>query len=1058
MAGRRADARWSGLLAALVVVAAAGCGGGGEDSPEGIRRTPSGSGPRVVWDPLHRPTSDVPFPNDLVTVLDPAAATGRRLNVRDWAPTSLERTIRGKVDQLDGFGTFAPITVAFDLPIDLQSANPDTIRVIDIGVGSPHAGERAPLDIGGGSFPIEITPWAFPPYDRARAARQLLYDPALGDAGDPGFAEHYERETNTLTVRPLVPLAPGTEYAVVIDEGLTGTDGAAVRSPFPYVNHALQTESLLRAEPLLERAGVDLDRVAFAWTFTTQSATREMEALAAGLRGEGSLGWLAEQYPPAIERVDSMETQLDKLFCGRPGYESNPCLDNVYILQAEMLDTFVGPLLGTPGSGDLISSFAKLILGVDLGEDVNMALRVDAVDYFVFGRFRSPDLRATDDQLFHLDLAAGTAEVTDGSVPFIIAIPKPAPGHSQPFPVIVHAHGLPSFKWEVLTLANEWAKHGYASVSMDAVNHSPIISIQDVEILLGSVVGGVQDGLCNVFPEPFCQELVPNLLDGLGEPVVNLIGCVLFGKCGAEAGGMTFQEALAEFLSTGLLRQLLVEGRAVDVDGDGNTDHGYFFTLDLFQSRDRVRQTLVDHLQLMRLLRGLDQAKVPQRLTSPGNASAEELMPHLLAGDFDGDGVLDLGGRDAYARKSDGSLGAAAGPQRFYRTGFSLGGILTSTLMALEPETTTGAVVVPGGGMAADILLRIDLRPVSDPVFHELLGPVVVAEPVDGSSSRYALSFLQRKKLDVVHFGVDPSMIDNTHHVAIGEVTIPAGGSLHLVNAANGEESRVGVTAGEPASVGIAADRGHTVRIEVLDASGAVAGAIDGTAPFTGLGLTRNSPDFRRLVTLGQVALEPADPINYAPHWFGEPLAGVPPKNVLMLSVPGDTFVPVNTQVAVARAGGLFGGTSNRCDGEPRALADCNGDLTSDCDCVNLALASREVMLGFDEPPEHPRYDIDDRTSCGGLGPLPVQRGPSGYSAVRYPFASQVVRESDGTLVNKGEHWFMAFSDWTIPLNWGIYAQNQIATFFDHDGTEPPFDCACPATNASCALTPDAPP
>ena len=120
------------------------------------------------------------------------------------------------------------------------------------------------------------------------------------------------------------------------------------------------------------------------------------------------------------------------------------------------------------------------------------------------------------------------------------------------------------------------------------------------------------------------------------------------------------------------------------------------------------------------------------------------------------------------AADGGGSLGAAAGPQRFYRTGFSLGGILTSTLMALEPETTTGAVVVPGGGMAADILLRIDLRPVSDPVFHELLGPVVVAEPVDGSSSRYALSFLQRKKLDVVHFGVDPSMIDNTHHVAIG--------------------------------------------------------------------------------------------------------------------------------------------------------------------------------------------------------------------------------------------------------------------------------------------------
>ncbi len=1044
--------------AALLTLALTGACGGGDAQPEGIRRTPTGSGPKVVWDPQHRPTSDVPFPNDLVTVLDPSAATGRRLNVRDWAPTSLERRIRGKVDKLDGFGTFAPITVAFDAPIDLSTATADTIRVIDIDPGSPRAGVAAPLDVGGGSFPIEITPWAFPPYDPARNARQLLFDPRFGDVHDPGFAEHYERQTNTLVVRPLVPLDPGTEYAVVLTDGLRGENGESVRSPFPYVNHTFQTASLLRAEALLEQAGIDHAHVAFAWTFTTQSVTRETEAVAAGIRGEGSLGWLAAQYPPAIVTVDSMETQLDELFCGRPGYESNPCVDNVHILQAEMIDTFLEPLLGTPQGGELVSSFAKLILGVDLGEDVRMMLRVDAIDYFVFGRFRSPDFRGTSDQLFHVNAAAGTAEVREGSVPFLIAIPKPSPGHHQPFPVIVHAHGLPSFRWEVITLANEWAKHGYASVCMDAVNHSPIVSIRDVEILLGSIVGGVEDGLCSVLPEPFCAELVPSVLDGLGEPIVKLVGCVLFGRCGGEAGGIDFQTALHELLSTGLLRELLVEGRAVDVDGDGNTDHGYFFTLDLFESRDRVRQTLVDHLQLMRLLRGLDQAKVPRPLADPARASPEELAAHLLAGDFDGDGALDLGGATNYARNDDGSLGAPTGPQRFFRTGFSLGGILTSTLMALEPETQTGAVVVPGGGMASDILLRLDLRPVSDPVFHELLGPVVVAEPSANDPSRFAISFLIRKKLDRIRFGVDPSLIDNTFRVAVGELTVPAGGTLHLANAANGEAASVEIQPGEPASVAIAADRGDAITFEARAADGMVVATLGAPAPATGLGLTRNSPDFRRLVTLGQVALEPADPINYAPHWFREPLAGVPAKNILMLSVPGDTFVPINTQVAVARAAGLFGANEGRCDGVPRTLEACGAELTDDCDCVNLALAAREVMLGFDEPPNHPRYDIDDRQSCRGLGPLPAQRGANGFSAVRYPFASQPVREADGSLVNKGEHWFMAFSDWTIPVNWGIYAQNQIATYFDRNGREPPVDCACPATNHSCELTPDAPP
>ncbi|MFN7950940.1 MAG: hypothetical protein U0610_04370 [bacterium] len=53
------------------------------------------------------------------------------------------------------------------------------------------------------------------------------------------------------------------------------------------------------------------------------------------------------------------------------------------------------------------------MMGVDLGEDVRMMMRVDAIDYFVFGRFSALRFHGTSDQLIHVDTAAGTAEVRE---------------------------------------------------------------------------------------------------------------------------------------------------------------------------------------------------------------------------------------------------------------------------------------------------------------------------------------------------------------------------------------------------------------------------------------------------------------------------------------------------------------------------------------------------------------------------------------------------------------------------------------------------------------------
>jgi dienelactone hydrolase len=70
-----------------------------------------------------------------------------------------------------------------------------------------------------------------------------------------------------------------------------------------------------------------------------------------------------------------------------------------------------------------------------------------------------------------------------------------------------------------------------------------------------------------------------------------------------------------------------------------------------------------------------------------------------------------------------------------------------------------------------------------------------------------------------------------------------------------------------------------------------------------------NSPEFevfrQRLLALGQQALDPADPLNYARRWHSEPFAGYLPRRVLMQEGIGDQLVANDSTEALAAAGGL---------------------------------------------------------------------------------------------------------------------------------------------------------
>ena len=168
-----------GLSLALAV---AGCVEGGEDAAEGGMRVERQAvwGPRIVFNPLEIPVPDIPFPNDLSLRNADDTDTGRAWNVSLEQPSAHRSRIRRKLNTLDGFGPYAPIFVSFDGPLDLATVTEQSVVVVNIEPGHPRYGERAPLDLGKGYFPLVARPGGFFGQERFDHFAGV---PALGSGG-----------------------------------------------------------------------------------------------------------------------------------------------------------------------------------------------------------------------------------------------------------------------------------------------------------------------------------------------------------------------------------------------------------------------------------------------------------------------------------------------------------------------------------------------------------------------------------------------------------------------------------------------------------------------------------------------------------------------------------------------------------------------------------------------------------------------------------------------------------------------------------------------------------
>ena len=1083
-------------LTALTTLTALSCAPRLGEAPEGLAVAQETAGPRVVFDLDARPLPEIPFPNDLATRPDPESPTGRRLNLSTFGPTRLESDVRAKADALDGFGTFAPVTVAFDAPIDVEALRAlhrdrdrtnDGVYLVDVDPDSPDFGALVAVDLGyyaelpdalkpspdyvsprTGRFPSVLDEQSnYFAFDPRAGTSTLLFetiterdangdgvlDPSEDTDGDgvldrpntadgqprtPGSRDEadalvpfFEFETNTLIVRPVTPLREATTYGVVLTRRITDTAGRPVGSPFAWVNHTRQTEALRPVLPALEAAETQPEDVAFAWAFTTQSVTRELHAIRDGLHGLGPLAWLEAQFPPTLT-LFPWWTPESVAACKRtqPAPACEPRFAEPGVLDAQKLVTLL-----------------RLIAPIVLGDSPDTAALLDSydyVDYVVAGEFKSPNFLVDrdnlaspltaqdDDESFDIDLDgadAGRAVVGEGRVTFWCTIPKAQTytdlsgaerTHAPPFPVVFYGHGYGGARLEMLGFAGHHARFGLATCGIDAYGHGLVIPPEYASLVSG------------------------------------LLGAAL-GNAGLDGD---------------LAVRAVTAGRARDLNNDGVPDSGGdFWTADTFHTRDMVRQSAVDQLQLARLLQRFDGAGGP------------------LSGDLDGDGQLDLGGPSV----------------DFFSWGQSLGGILSVLAPAVERRFAAAAPVAGGAGLV-DIGIRSGNPGVPEAVVLRMMGPLLVGTPTE-RADHYRLAW-------IVPDTSPPGSSPDVREVPIGELELRDGEVVVLRNVAREAKPWLGpadrrvavVRAGvgfrtqyaadawsatekrarlgfDPSADDFEARRMTTAEVEAsgdrfvievyapgdfkgvpltAEAADRLAALPDaaprvsldawaddvefqGTvypagaplvAPAVGLGHPRQTPDLRRFFGVAQAILDAGDPAAYARRYALEPLdlkyqgvTGRDETRALVVPTTGDQNVPINAGIALARAMGVIDTETQRGD---------LGGLTEDDFLLATGVyeGTRTYPRWTDDRGVY-NFDPDDLDNgTDGLTPSPtgnfklrlLKSTPGGgLIGLRMPYTSRNAHEHEGA--NSDTHGFDASTP-SFAFDINTFMAQQISLFF----------------------------
>lgn len=511
------------LITPVLLAPLAACFSG---APEGLAPAQPAA-TTVAFDLFHRPLPEIPLPNDIATRFDPSSATKLRINASMIAPTQMEARVRRKIDGLDGWGVLQPITIPFTGPLDVNSIlaghrdadydlSNDVIYLINVERGSPNFGKAQHLDLGNGNYPVvleEITRYwkndprgntlslLFEEVDEDTNGNGVLdpgedtdsdglldkpnylpgHNPAQSDlaARADALMTFYDRQTNTLIANALVPLDQRTTYAVVVTRRLLDASGEPVGSPFEFVNHAAQTQALAALPEVLPE-GLELQDVAFAFAFTTQSVEAPMVAVRDGLYGHGVQGHLGRDFPPVVKQLFPLRDRAEF-----------PNMRNHFIAYGETWrDAFV------PVATTLLGQRADT-------EFMRVAKQqLQYVDYFVVGSFESPQLFGRkdaegnwlplDEQSWPEDLDRVPAEAVSETVYFTLAVPRKEVSKrkdGQPADVVIISHGYTGNRFDAINFAGILARHGFAVLAIDGPSHGLPLTPTQRELALGLLEG-----------------------------------------------------------------------------------------------------------------------------------------------------------------------------------------------------------------------------------------------------------------------------------------------------------------------------------------------------------------------------------------------------------------------------------------------------------------------------------------------------------------------------------------------------------------------------------------
>lgn len=917
-------------------------------------------GPRVQYDPLHRPFPLVPFPSDVGTRFDPHSPTGRRLNVSTIDETMEGSATRRQLNQLDGFGVFSPISVSFEGQLDLSTVNHDTVALVEL--TPPFT--QVEIDLGDGFFPLDsnmgwmmgLPPSPLPPtfffswenqIDHLRWASDEAYQAARSryQRGDLNHITHYEVESNTLIIRPIRPLNPQSRYAVILGARLMGWSQSGEYGP---LRSAFQGPSALSDQRALH-AVFDWFKdqfnqsVTFGWTFTTGEPSLMLSSVREGLYGRGDLGDL-QTTGKLLEIRDLGVKPNDVDLHWHPRI-----LPASYL---EQLSQLVGTVTGESG------------YSIDFPD----------VDYFVMGSFKSVGLR-TDSRDWMVSPSPSGGYQLDGKprfteVPFMLSVPKSGARGEPPFPVVIYFHGTNTSRIEGIILSQELARQGIAMLSFDQVGHGPLIKNFETFDVDNPQYGSI----LSVIPVLIAQLLVPDRI--------------------SEISGRSFSEALEVLSDIGLFQELAIVGRWEDVNGDGRQgDAEGFFDPDPGKLCSSFWQDIIDGMMVVKTLRDLNQLRVPPRQAHPSQLSEDRLLAHVLAGDFNADGILDVGGPDV-------QISAA---------GTSLGGIHTLLFGAFETEVSVTTPIVPGAGMI-DILSRTGLRFIARDLFESYLGQVVVGCPSAGRDAR-ADDIPEALYLSL---GDDASRCDKGSLDASAFAQLEGdwrGSSVTLENVRTGELVEGEVNDRGGFTLHLASNEGDDLLLTLyppLSSPSTNPVQFSITAVVNGRGYQLQTPEFRRASQVLHQVLERCDPIAFtAPYRGQQPEKYGPPVKTLVSVALGDNAVPINTGVSLATALGLLGEQAQEWMPKLEVMRDQNVLLGLP---PESSLTSEEAIL----------YDIDWTANRAGaprdaLGPLPPVSVGDGWSAVRFAHV-------------EGKHeWIAGYRK--NGFNYGLQTLRQIAAY-----------------------------